>query len=67
MVQKLPADSILLETDCPYMTPVPHRGERNDPSFMRLTAEKIAELRGVSVEEIAEQTYINANELFGLN
>ena len=67
VVQKLPADSILLETDCPYMTPVPHRGERNDPSFMRLTAEKIAELRGVSVEEIAEQTYINANELFGLN
>ncbi len=66
VVKALPAESILLETDCPYMTPVPHRGERNDPSFMRLTAEKIAELRGVSAEEIAELTYRNANRVFGL-
>ena len=66
VVRMLPAESILLETDCPYMTPVPHRGERNDPSFMRLTAEKIAEIRGVSAEEIAELTYRNANAVFGI-
>lgn len=66
VVQKLPAESILLETDCPYMTPVPHRGERNDPSFIRLTAEKIAELRGCSAEEIAELTWKNACDAFGL-
>ncbi len=66
VVKALPAESILLETDCPYMTPVPHRGERNDPSFMRLTAEKIAELRGVSADEIAELTYRNAKRVFGL-
>ena len=66
VVKALPAESILLETDCPYMTPVPHRGERNDPSFIRLTAEKIAEIRGVSAEEIAELTYRNACETFGL-
>ena len=52
VVQKLPLDSIMLETDCPYMTPVPHRGERNHPGFMHLTAEKIAEVRGISAEEV---------------
>lgn len=67
VVRALPLDSILLETDCPYMAPVPHRGERNDPSLMHLTAEKIAELRGVSVEEIAEITYKNANSVFDLD
>lgn len=66
VVERLPLDSILLETDCPYMTPVPHRGERNDPSFIRLTAERIAEIRGLSVEEIADITYKNANMAFEL-
>lgn len=66
VVENLPLDSIMLETDCPYMTPVPHRGERNDSSFMYLTAEKIAAVRGISVEEIAEASYRNANETFGL-
>ena len=66
VIEKLPLDSILLETDCPYMTPVPHRGERNDPSFIPLVAERIAELRGMAVEELAEITTRNAERVFGI-
>lgn len=66
VVQKLPLDSIMLETDCPYMTPVPHRGERNHPGFMHLTAEKIAEARGISAEEVCSATYKTANSFFGI-
>lgn len=64
VIKALPLDAILLETDCPYMTPVPHRGERNDPSFIQFTAEKIAEIRNISVDEVAERTYKNANRVF---
>ena len=63
----LPLDRILLETDCPYMPPVPHRGERNDPSYMHYTAEKIAELKGISAEEVAEQAFLNSLSLFGIS
>lgn len=66
VVQKLPLDSIMLETDCPYMTPVPHRGERNHPGFMHLTAEKIAEVCGISAEEVCSATYKTANSFFGI-
>lgn len=65
VIKALPLDAILLETDCPYMTPVPHRGERNDPGFIHFTAEKIAEIRNISVDEVAEITYKNANRVFG--
>lgn len=64
VIKALPLDAILLETDCPYMTPVPHRGERNDPGFIHFTAEKIAEIRNMSVDEVAELTYKNANRVF---
>lgn len=64
VIEKLPLESILLETDCPYMTPVPHRGKRNDPSFIGLVAEKIAEIRGMSAEELSEITFENANRVF---
>ena len=57
---------IVLETDCPYMTPVPHRGERNHPGFMHLTAEKIAEVRGISAEEVCSATFNTANSFFGI-
>ena len=62
----LPADRILVETDCPYMTPVPLRGKRNEPAFVVHTAEKIAEIRGVSPEEFALQALENGKRLFGI-
>ena len=63
---EVPEDKLVLETDCPYMTPVPHRGERNHPGFMHLTAEKIAEVRGISAEEVCSAAYKTANSFFGI-
>jgi TatD DNase family protein len=60
----VPEDRLLIETDCPYMTPEPYRGKRNDSGYVRLVAEKIAELRGVTFEEIAQITAQNARRLF---
>jgi TatD DNase family protein len=59
-----PADRILVETDAPYLAPVPHRGKSNEPSFVRHTAEKIAEIRGVTLEEIGRLTTDNFFRLF---
>lgn len=66
VIRSIPLKSILLETDCPYMTPVPHRGERNDPSYIGLTCEKIAEIRGMDISEAADITYRNACKAFGI-
>ena len=66
VVQKLPADRLLIETDCPYMTPVPFRGKRNDPSYILLTLEKMAEVRGEDREELAEKLYANALDVYGI-
>ena len=62
--QTLPIDRIVLETDCPYMAPVPHRGKRNDPGYLCHMAEKLAEIRGLSVEEIHEITLENGKRLY---
>lgn len=63
----LPADRILVETDAPYLAPVPYRGKSNQPAYVREVAEYVAELRGVSYEEIAAQTGENFNRLFKFN
>ena len=63
---ELPLERIVLETDAPYLSPVPHRGKRNEPAFMVDTARKIAEIRQCQLEEIAEITTQNAKKLFDL-
>ena len=62
----VPSDKLLIETDCPYMTPVPHRGKRCDSTYIPFTAEVIAEIRGTTVQGILDLTRANANKLFGL-
>ena len=61
-----PAEKILLETDAPYLAPVPHRGKENTPAYIPLIAEALAAVRGVTVEEISELTNRNAATLFGI-
>lgn len=64
--RNVPADRLLIETDCPYMAPVPLRGRRNEPAFITHTLAKAAELREVSPERMAEQLYENSLRIFGL-
>ncbi|KON85884.1 hydrolase TatD [Sporosarcina globispora] len=63
----IPLEKLLIETDCPYLTPHPFRGKRNEPSYVKLVAEQIAEIKGLSVEEVAQATTENAKKLFGIN
>jgi len=65
-VRKAPRDRVLIETDCPFLAPVPYRGKRNEPAYVAKTAEKVAELWGVSVDEVGEITTENARVLFRL-
>lgn len=62
--RKIPIERMLIETDSPYLTPAPFRGKKNEPSYVKYVAEKIAELRGVHSEKIEEETTINAKNLF---
>ena len=62
----VPLDRLMLETDAPYLAPTPFRGKRNDSTLMHLTAEKIAELRGISFEELEAATTENAKRFFGI-
>lgn len=57
---------VILETDCPYLAPVPHRGKRNEPSYTSLVAQRIAELRELTIEEVDAVTTANAESLFNL-
>ena len=65
-VRAIPADQLLLETDAPYLTPAPHRGNRNEPAHLPITAAAVAAARGVPVEELAAQTAANTRRLFRL-
>jgi TatD DNase family protein len=67
VVEACPLDRLLIETDCPYLTPVPHRGRRNEPAYVRYVAEEAARVKGISFEELAEATSANARKLFGLS
>lgn len=62
----VPSDRLLVETDCPFLAPVPQRGKRNEPAYVRHVAESVARLRNVSLESLAQQTTQNACQLFGL-
>ena len=64
MAEKVPLDRMLIETDSPYLGPVPHRGKPNEPGYVRYTAEYIAKRRGISLEMLAEQTTHNYFNLF---
>ena len=66
IIKKMPSDRILTETDSPYLTPLPYRGRRNEPMFVRRVAEFAAELRGETIEEFAKQTTENAINLYGI-
>ncbi len=66
LARLIPLDRLLLETDCPYLAPQARRGKRNEPAFLRFTAEAIATARGLTVEEIIAATAANTIELFGL-
>ena len=66
IVRALPADRILVETDCPYMTPAPFRGKRNEPAFVKYIAQRAAEIRAESPEEFSIKTRQNARDLYGI-
>lgn len=66
IVKEVPLDRLLIETDAPYLTPEPNRGKRNEPSYVRFVAKEIAQVRGMSEEEVADITTKNANRLFKL-
>jgi len=66
LIRKMPPDRLMIETDCPYMTPEPHRGERNEPALVQFVAKRIAEIRNLTPERVAEITTQNAREFFGI-
>jgi TatD DNase family protein len=66
VVRRVPLERILVETDSPYLTPVPHRGKRNEPAYVRLIAETVANVKGVSLGEVAQVTSDNTRLLFGI-
>ena len=64
VVREIPLEELLLETDCPYLTPVPFRGQRNESAYLPYICEKIAEIKGIGIEEVAIQTTLNAERMF---
>jgi TatD DNase family protein len=66
VVKKLPLEFLLVETDAPFLTPVPFRGKRNEPSYLRYTAQKVAEIKKVFLEKVAEMTSENALRVYRL-
>lgn len=67
VVKYAPLEKILLETDAPYLAPVPFRGKRNEPAFVKYVAQKIAELKNLSYDEVLQKTTENTKKLFSIN
>lgn len=67
VVLGIPLNRLLLETDCPYLAPVPYRGKRNEPAYVNKVAEKVAEIKEISIDEVSRQTTSNAIKLFNLS
>lgn len=65
-IKRCPLDRMMIETDAPYLAPVPHRGKRNEPAFVAEVAKAIAEIKGVSIEEVEAATTKNAEQFFGI-
>ncbi|MDW7616537.1 TatD family hydrolase [Peribacillus simplex] len=63
----VPLERLLIETDCPYLAPHPYRGKRNEPSYVKLVAEQIAEIKQLTIDEVSQATTENAKKLFGIN
>lgn len=66
VVEEIPLEKVLIETDSPYLAPVPYRGKRNNSSYLSYVAEEIARIKGITVEEVISTTEANAKELFGI-
>ena len=66
VVRATSIDRMLVETDCPYLSPVPHRGKRNEPAYVRLAAERVAEIKGLAIDDVARITTKNVRDLFGI-
>ncbi|AIE58566.1 TatD family hydrolase [Bacillus methanolicus] len=66
VAEAIPLERLLIETDCPYLAPHPYRGKRNEPAYVKLVAEQIAGIKGLSVEDVAKATTENAKKLFGI-
>ncbi len=66
IARDIPLDNLLIETDCPFLAPVPYRGKRNEPAFLPLVAERLGQIRGLSLDEVAENTAQNTLRLFRL-
>lgn len=63
----VPLDRLLVETDAPFLTPVPYRGRQNEPGYVRYVAQAVADLKGLDLAEVAEATYANTMRIYGLN
>ena len=66
VAEKVPLSGLMVETDGPYLAPMPYRGKRNEPAYTKYIVEKIAEIKGITAEEVASRTYDNAVRLFGI-
>ena len=64
--KSVPLDKFMIETDSPYLTPIPHRGKRNEPYMVKYVAQKIAEIKDISIEKVAINTTNTAKSLFGI-